>query len=572
MDQELLLENLLGYNSSASGSNNWVVSGSRTKSGKPLLANDPHLKFTQPPRWYEMHLKGGRFNVSGLCLAGIPMPIIGQNEHMAWGLTNSMVDDMDFFIESINPKNPNQYLYNNSYQDMRVIKEKIPLKNGRDTTITIRLTHHGPIITDVHSLIKEDTVALSMAWTGNWLTKEIDGLFGLATSKNWDDFSKAVKNYGVPGQNIVYADVFGNIGWRPAVYIPIRKEGSSLIPRPGHDPDYDWNGRVPYKEMPYLFNPESGYIATANNKTIDENFPYYISGLWADPSRAQQIISRLDTLNMATIGDMKSVQLDYTSLFAKEITPYFLSVNILNENEKTKKSMTILEEWDFIEDPDSRGALIFHSILRQLVIEVFGDELSLLGDKYLEAFTSMKYLHSRSLRKILANGSSSWVDDIRTKEKIETIEEVLKKSFIKGIEDIENIVGHNMKNWEWGRAHYLKHEHKMGSNKILDWIFNFNVGPYLSGGSDKSPNAGSYSFSKPYAQTSGASMRRVVDFSNLNETQQIIPTGQSGLHNSRHYDDQADLYHSGKYRTTWFDETYIRNNKEFKRLTLLPLK
>jgi penicillin amidase len=572
MDQELLLESLLGYNSSASGSNNWVVSGSRTKSGKPLLANDPHLKFTQPPRWYEMHLKGGRFNVSGLCLAGIPMPIIGQNEHMAWGLTNSMVDDMDFFIESINPKNPNQYLYNDSYQDMRVIKEKIPLKNGRDTTITIRLTHHGPIITDVHSLIKEDTVALSMAWTGNWLTKEIDGLFGLATSKNWDDFSKAVKNYGVPGQNIVYADVFGNIGWRPAVYIPIRKEGSSLIPRPGHDPDYDWNGRVPYKEMPYLFNPESGYIATANNKTIDENFPYYISGLWADPSRAQQIISRLDTLNMATIGDMKSVQLDYTSLFAKEITPYFLSVNILNENEKTKKSMTILEEWDFIEDPDSRGALIFHSILRQLVIEVFGDELSLLGDKYLEAFTSMKYLHSRSLRKILANGSSSWVDDIRTKEKIETIEEVLKKSFIKGIEDIENIVGHNMKNWEWGRAHYLKHEHKMGSNKILDWIFNFNVGPYLSGGSDKSPNAGSYSFSKPYAQTSGASMRRVVDFSNLNETQQIIPTGQSGLHNSRHYDDQADLYHSGKYRTTWFDETYIRNNKEFKRLTLLPLK
>ena len=572
MDQELLLESLLGYNSSVSGSNNWVVSGSRTKSGKPFLANDPHLKFTQPARWYEMHLKGGRFNVSGLCLAGIPMPIIGQNEHMAWGLTNSMVDDMDFFIETINPKNPNQYLYNGSYQDMRVIKEKIRLKNDRDTTITIRLTHHGPIISDVHSLTKEDTVALSMAWTGNWLTKEIDGLFGLATSKNWDDFSKAVKNYGVPGQNIVYADVLGNIGWRPAVYIPIRKEGSSLIPRPGDDPDYDWSGRVPYKEMPYLFNPESGYIATANNKTIDNTFPYYISGLWADPSRAQQIVARLDTLTKASLDDMKSVQLDYTSLFAKEITPYFLSVNISKENEKINKSMTILKEWDFVESPDSKGALIFHSILRQLVIELFSDELSLLGDKYLEAFTSMKYLHSRSLRKILAKGTSSWVDNIRTKEKIETLEELLKKSFIKGIEDLENIVGHNMKNWEWGRAHYLKHEHKMGSKKILNWVFDFNVGPYLSGGSDKSPNAGSYSFSKPYAQTSGASMRRVVDFRNLNETQQIIPTGQSGLPNSKHYDDQADLYHNGKYRTTWFDETYIRESKEFRKLTLRPLK
>jgi penicillin amidase len=275
---------------------------------------------------------------------------------------------------------------------------------------------------------------------------------------------------------------------------------------------------------------------------------------------------------MANVDDMKSVQLDYTSLFAKEITPYFLTVNITEENEKINKSMKILKDWNFIETPDSKGALIFHSVLRQLVIELFGDELSLLGDKYLEAFTSMKYLHSRSLRKILAEGSSSWIDDIRTKGKIETLEEVLKRSVINGIEDIENIVGHNMKNWEWGRAHYLKHEHKMGSKKILDWIFGFNVGPYPSGGSDKSPNAGSYSFNKPYAQTAGASMRRVVDFSNLNETQQIIPTGQSGLYNSKHYDDQADLYHSGKYRTTWFDETYIRESKEFRRLTLLPLK
>ena len=260
MNQELFLEDLLGYNSSVSGSNNWVISGARTKSGKPLLANDPHLKFTQPPRWYEMHLKGGRFNVSGLCLAGIPMPIIGQNEHIAWGLTNSMVDDMDFFIETINSQNRNQYLYNGKWEEMKIITETIPLKNNRDTTITIRLTHHGPIITDVHSLLNEDTVSISMAWTGNWLTKEIDGLFGISTSKNWSDFTSAVKNYGVPGQNIVYADVEGNIGWRSAVYIPIRKQGSSLIPRPGDDPSYDWQGRVPYSEMPFLYNPESGYI------------------------------------------------------------------------------------------------------------------------------------------------------------------------------------------------------------------------------------------------------------------------------------------------------------------------
>ena len=572
MSQELYLEKTLGYISSAAGSNNWVVSGSRTKSGKPLLANDPHLGFTQPPRWYEMHLKGGRFNVSGLCLAGIPMPIIGQNEHIAWGFTNSMVDDMDFFTETINPNNKNQYLYDGKWQDMKIIKETIRLKNNRDTTVTIRLTHHGPIITDVHNLLKDENMALSMAWTGNWLTKEIDGLFGLATSKNWSDFSRSVQQFGVPGQNIVYADVEGNIGWRPAVFLPIRKEGFSLTPRPGDDPSYDWSGIVPFKKMPFLFNPKKGYIATANNKTIDDTFPYYISGLWADPSRAQQIVARLDTMEKATVDEMKSIQLDHTSLFAKEITPYLLSIKTGSETGKLKKAMGLLENWNFVESPESKGALVFHSVLRQVVISIFGDELELLGDKYLDAFTSMKYLHNRSLRKILADGNSSWIDNIRTREKIETIEEILKTAFLNGVKDIERVAGQNINNWQWGRAHYLTHKHKIGSKKILDWIFGFNVGPYLSGGSDKSPNAGSYSFSDPYAQTAGASMRRVVDFSNLNETQQIIPTGQSGLYNSRHYDDQAELYHKGGYRTTWFNEKHIIDNKNNKRLTLLPLK
>lgn len=573
MSEELNLEKILGYNSSTSGSNNWVISGSRTKSGKPLLANDPHLSFTQPPRWYEMHLKGGRFNISGLCLAGIPMPIIGQNEHIAWGFTNSMVDDMDFFIETINPDNENQYLYNKKWHDMKIINETIRLKNNRDTTITIRLTHHGPIITDVHNLLKDENTAMSMAWTGNWVTKEIDGLFGMATAKNWNTFSTAIKNFGVPGQNIVYADIYGNIGWRPAVFVPIRKEGSSLIPRPGHDPDYDWQGKVPYNEMPFLLNPKSGYIATANNKTIDDSFPYYISGLWADPSRVQQIVNRLDTLEKATVEDMKSIQLDYTSLFAKEITPYLLSIKSGNETGKLKTAFELLESWDFVESPNSIGALVFHSVLRQVVISIFADELELLGDKYLDAFTSMKYLHSRSLRKILSEGNSSWIDDIKTRDKIETLEQILKRAFINGVRDIENIAGQNINNWDWGRSHYLVHKHKIGgSNKTLDWIFSFNVGPYLSGGSDKSPNAGAYSFSDPYAQTAGASMRRVVDFNNLNETHMIIPTGQSGLHNSPHYKDQAELYHNGNYRTTWFDESYIRESDQFKRLILLPVK
>ena len=572
LKEELKLQDVLGYNSSFSGSNNWVVSGKRTKTKKPFLANDPHLKFSQPARWYEMRLKGGRFNVSGLCLAGIPLPIIGQNKNIAWGLTNSMVDDMDFFIETINPDNPNEYLYDGNWKKMKIIKESIRLKNDRDTTITIRLTHHGPIITDIHALTKNENLEISMAWTGNWLTKEIDALLGLSLATNWNEFSNAVKNYGVPGQNIVYADTKGNIGWRPAVYVPIRKEGSSLLPRPGNDPKYDWNGRVPFNKMPYLYNPESGFIATANNKTIGDSFPYYISGLWADPSRAQQIVNRLDTMNQATIEDMQSIQLDHTSQFAKEITPVLLSVKTGDETGIVKEALNILENWDYVEDVESKGALIFHSIMRQLTISLFADELQLIGDNYLKAFTSIKYLHSRNLRKILFEGNSSWIDDITTRDKIETLHDIIKKAIHNGINDIENYVGPNINNWQWGRAHSLTHEHKLGSSKILDWIFGFNIGPYFSGGSDKSPNAGGYSFNEPYKQIAGASMRRIVNFDNLNETYMVIPTGQSGLYNSKHYSDQAHLFHSGKYRKTWFNESHIRSSEDFDRLILIPLK
>jgi len=572
MAEEIKLENILGYSSSHAGSNSWVLSGKKTVSGKPILANDPHLKFTQPARWYEMRLKGGRFNVSGVCLAGIPLPIIGQNNNIAWGLTNSMVDDMDFFIETINPNNKNQYKYDGNWEDMKIITETIKLKNNQDTTITIRLTHHGPIVSDIHNLLKNTNKAISMAWTGNWLTRELDGLLELSLSKNWKTFSNAIKKYGVPGQNVIYADNYGNIGWRPAVFIPIRKKGASLIPRPGHDPKYDWKGVVPFKDMPHIFNPKSGYISTANNKTIDDSFPYYISGLWADPSRSQQIISRLDTMKKATITDMKSIQLDYTSLFAKEITAHFLSTDLGLKTEKEKKAIDLLKNWDYVESPDSKATLIFHSILRQLVISIFGDELELVGENYLNAFTSMKYLHNRSLRKILKEKKSSWIDDIRTKNKIESLGEIINTAIKKGIKDIENYAGPNINNWEWGRPHNLLHKHKLGNNKIANFLFGFNVGPYLSGGSDKSPNAGSYSFSDPYTQTAGASMRRIVDFNNLNETQMVLPTGQSGLYNSPHYKDQASLFHSGQYRTTWFNESYIIKNKNFKRLILLPLK
>tara|TARA_Y100000814_G_scaffold293430_1_gene274960 strand:+ start:3707 stop:6112 length:2406 start_codon:yes stop_codon:yes gene_type:complete len=568
--EEFSLRNIFGKQNADIGSNNWVVSGSKTKSNRPLLANDPHLAFSQPSRWFEMHLKGGRFNVSGVCLAGIPVPVIGQNEDVAWGFTNTMVDDVDFFVETLNPKNKNEYKYDEEWRPITIIEEKVPLKSGKDTTITIRLTHHGPIISDIHGLLKNSKNAISMSWTGHWITSEMDAWIDVNLMKDWDDFSEALKNFGVPGQNIVYADKKGNIGWRPAVFIPIRKEGFSMIPRPGTKSEYDWKGRVPYDEMPFLYNPPDGFISTANNKIIGDEFPYYISGLWADPSRAEQIKYRLDTLKNATVEDMKQIQLDLKSRFALEVRPHIIAAQKGSEKGNLKKAFSYLENWDGIEDVDSQAALIFHVFMRCLTKNIYGDELELLGEDYLIAYSGLKYLVHRNIREILNGKKSSWVDNIQTKNKIESIREIIYYSMINAVKEIENRYGINNTNWKWGDAHSVIHPHLLSEVSILDRVFNLSVGPYRSGGSDKTPNAGGYSFQDPYNQTSGASMRRIVDFSDLNETQLILPTGQSGIPSSPHYKDQADMYHKGLYRTTRFSEDYIRSSDGFKKLVLIP--
>jgi penicillin amidase len=568
--QEFALRDLFGKHNADVGSNNWVVSGKLTASGKPLLANDPHLAYTQPPRWFEIHLKGGRFDVSGTCIAGIPIPVIGQNSKVAWGFTNSMVDDVDFFVETINPNNPNEYKSDDKWLPMEIVEENIPLKNGSDTTITIRMTHHGPIISDIHGLLTQKNIAMSMSWTGHWVTTEMDAWVTLNTMENWDDFSAGVELFGVPGQNIVYADVEGNIGWRPAVFVPIRKDGFSMIPRPGHDSSYDWKGKVPYDEMPYLYNPDKGFISTANNKTIDNSFPYYISGLWADPSRAEQIQRRLNAIENMTVDDMKSIQLDHTSPFAQEVIPYIWSTETGEEIGNLKRAYEFLKKWNGVESVDSEAALVFHATMRNLVLNIYGDELALLGDNYLEAYTGLKYLVHRKIREVLKTGESSWIDNITTPNHVETLNEIVTKSVVDAVEELEYTYGVNVSNWKWGDAHTLTHPHMLSDVKILNWLFNLNVGPFRSGGSDKTPNAGGYSFNEPYLQTAGASMRRIVDFSNMNETQFILPTGQSGIPSSPHYRDQAEMYHSGEYRNTWFDENFIRTNSQFRHLVLMP--
>ena len=566
--EERKIRSLIGMDGTVMGSNSWVINGNKTESGKPILSNDPHLGTKHPSWWYEMHLKGGKFNISGVCLPGMPIPIIGQNENAAWGFTNIMIDDMDFFIEKINPNNPNQYKHDNGWKEITIRKETIKLKSGSDTTITVRSTHHGPIITDIHGSLKNSKKQISMTWSGHFMSDELPTLIKMATIKNWDDFSDAVKTFSVPGQNIIYADINGNIGWRPAVKIPIRKNAKNLLPRPGEDSAYDWNGFVPFNEMPFLLNPKKGFIATANNKTIDDSFPYYISNQWASPSRIKRIEEMLKDKTSTNLDYMQEIQMDQKSHLALEIVNHLLKTKSNDNNKWLNKGHNILSEWDFIESPNSKGALVYHYILNALLKNIYGDEMNKIGENYLIDFVNQPMVPVRSMISLLRAPNSIWFDDINTNE-VESKSQILEKSIVDGIRLLEKDFGNNDNNWKWSKTHTITQSHAMGSQKILNTLFNFNLGPFPSGGSSGSINKAEYKLLKDFDVAVAPSMRRIVDFNNLNETKFILPGGQSGLQNSPHYKDQSELYKLGKYRTTYFDENYIRLNIK-NRLVLLP--
>ena len=566
--EERKIRSLIGMDGTVMGSNSWVINGNKTESGKPILSNDPHLGTKHPSWWYEMHLKGGKFNISGVCLPGMPIPIIGQNENAAWGFTNIMIDDMDFFIETINPNNLNQYKHDNNWKEITIRKETIKLKSGSDTTITVRSTHHGPIITDIHGSLKNSKKQISMTWSGHFMSDELPTLIKMATIKNWEDFSDAVKTFSVPGQNIIYADINGNIGWRPAAKIPIRKNAKNLLPRPGEDSAYDWNGFVPFNEMPFLLNPKKGFIATANNKTIDDSFPYYISNQWASPSRIKRIEEMLKDKTSTNLDYMQEIQMDQKSHLALEIVNHLLKTKSNDNNKWLNKGHNILSEWDFIESPNSKGALVYHYILNALLKNIYGDEMNKIGENYLIDFVNQPMVPVRSMISLLRAPNSIWFDDINTNE-VESKSQILEKSIVDGIRLLEKDFGNNDNNWKWSKTHTITQSHAMGSQKILNTLFNFNLGPFPSGGSSGSINKAEYKLLKDFDVAVAPSMRRIVDFNNLNETKFVLPGGQSGLQNSPHYKDQSELYKLGKYKTTYFDENYIKLNIK-NRLVLLP--
>ena len=538
------------------GSNGWALSGKKTTTGMPILCQDPHLGLSAPSIWYELHINAEDIDAAGVTFAGFPAVVIGNNRDIAWGCTNVMLDDMDFYIEKINPLDPNQYLYKGKWEDMKIVETLINVKGKAPVTKKIRITRHGPIINDVKKGLKE---VLAMRWSLNDNLGGLECFTDLNTAKNWEDFKAAVRQLHGPGQNIPYADRNGNIGYYSCVRIPIRANlGDGPLPMPGWDGLHEWAGYVPFEQNPHLYNPETGFVIMANNKTAPDDYPHYISRYFAAKYRAQRITELIQEKEKLSVADNQTIQNDIYSIEAKEITPIILEAfeGTMDLNPEEKQALDYLRKWDFFTDQESVATTIFHVIQMKLIENIFKDELGNgVYQEYIEAANEMY----KGFQKIMAKEDSPWFDDVSTTGIKEGRGDIIRKSTKQAMDELRERLGNDMSKWQWGGLH----QHLSGHLIFKDIQFLkrfFNIGPFPIGGSKATVAPAAYKFTKPYTADHGASTRQIIDFSDHKNDKRVITSGCSGQFNSKFYTNQSKLWRKGEYHAIMMDRKEIEES------------
>jgi len=545
------------------GSNNWVVSGEKSVTGMPLFANDMHLGFGSPGIWYQMHqVIEGELNVTGVALPGQPFVVAGHNDSIAWGMTNVMVDDMDFYLEKLNPDNQNQYEFNGEWRDLEIREEVIKLKDGTTVTRTNRFTHRGPIVNGFKSEADESE-PISMRWIGNELSDEVRTLYLVNRAANWEDFKDAVRTFVSVSQNIAYADVQGNIGLYCCAGVPIREGWNGIALVPGETDQYDWKGLVAFEDLPYEFNPAVGYVSSANNKSVSDSAQTQIAQWPALHYRIDRIREMLNEKELFSAADFKRMHADDKSAMVQELKPIFLEnvISIADMNKVEKSAFELLQNWDGTYPRNSSAALIFEEMYNVLLEVVLKDEL---GDELFQKYIGTSYLSRFAINDISRKPSSRWWDDINTDGKIETFSDCIQQSFRRAVVQLSERYGSRPENWRWGVAHTLTLEHPMGGVKILDRLFNFNRGPYETKGASHTVGPYAYSFKNPYQVNHGASHRHIYDPSDWDKSSSVIPTGVCGVPASPHYCDQTELYLANEYHADFISRDLVEQSARYK--------
>ncbi|TCT20000.1 penicillin amidase [Melghiribacillus thermohalophilus] len=534
------------------GSNNWVVDGSKTRSGKPILANDPHLGLGTPSIWFQTHLEAPDYNVSGVIFAGVPGIIVGHNEHIAWGVTNVGPDVQQLYIEKRHPEDPHQFLFEDQWEQANVIEETIEVKDGEPVTLEVVETRHGPVISEFAKESGDDTV-LSLRWTALDPTTELEAILEINRAKSWETFEKGLEKFLVPAQNFVFASKDGTIAYKANGRIPVYPRGkNALLPLEGWIQENEWQGFIPFDELPRVVNPEKGYIATANNKIAPENYPYHISHVWAQPYRYMRIEEVLSEKSDLTVEDMQTLQMDQMNLQAKEFVPLYLdALKGIHLSLSEQEVLKVLSSWNFRDDQNLAAPLIFHKWKKEIESVIYED----IPEEMMEFFKAKGQTTDELMRKAFRGETVAWIEEKGG------IQSVLRTSLSKAVKQLRKEHGTEVLNWKWGDAHRVSFVHPLSSVKVLSYFFN-PEDPLPVGGSGVTVMAAKKGTDGMVDH--GAPWRFVADLSDLSQAWHMVAPGQSGHFKSQWYDDQMDDWVNGDYHVTKLKEM------EGKTLYLIP--
>lgn len=565
-------QRLLGAPGSSIGSNSWAVTRTRSSRGGALLANDPHLLHMQPSRWYVMHLQAPEFNVAGATIPGAPGVVIGHNTRIAWGLTNLMADDVDFFIEDINYRD-STYRIGDRILPLRVRTDSIFVRDSLPVVMPVYETIHGPVITDVYPqtgvMNKPGRFAprpsVSMRWAGQDASDEILALFRVNRARNWNDLLRGFSTFGVPAQNVIYGDIEGNIGYTAIGRIPRRAAGvSPQLPNDGRAAPLPWTGYIPYDQLPRQYNPPGDAVASANNR-VTENYPEHISTLWEGDGRISRIRELLREQPRFTATDFRMMQMDVRSVTADTLRDAMVDALHAWPTRPVllTRVLNLLARWDCRMHVSSVEASIFNMTWMRLLHNTFADEMD---STLFRNYVFLSNMPTRVLPRLLADTTATVFDDVRTPRR-ETRRHILIRSITEAVTELRRRFGGDMRRWEWGELHQVTFPHPLGAVAPLDRVF--NVGPFPIGGNNTTVNNGEYSFTAPFDAAVGPSMRFIADMTSPDSSYIILTTGQSGQIFSDHYADHTALWQSGAMHRLVINPAIIRNSP-WKRLTLRP--
>lgn len=530
------------------GSNAWVVSGQKTPTGQPFLCNDAHLGLRAPATWYQNHLVGGDFNVTGVSLPAAPLVMIGHNAHLAWGITLAFTDCEDLFIEQFDPLHAHRYRFGETWHTAEVISEEIIIKGQavphREEVV---ITRHGPLISGVAGAGGQRLALNSMALRPSPATK---AWWLLNQAKTWDDFVEAMRLIEAPQLNVVYADTQGNIGYWLTGKVPIRAKGDGSVPVPGWSGEYEWVAEVPFEAMPHTLNPQRGYVVSCNHRVIAADYPYFLGNVWMNGYRARRLTALLAEKAIFTLADFQTMQLDVTCPPGQEFITHLTDLSPDNFEPEVRAALERLRAWDGQLTAESVAGTLYevmrYMVVRNLLEPGLGRKLmgQVLGEGFNPVLASTHEFYgydTASMLRLLNNPASWWLKQAGGKEKL------LQRSLKQTVAWLQSELGLDMNDWQWGKIHRVFFSHALGAKKPLDQIF--SRGPLPIGGDTDTPCQTAMLPTAPYDNKGwGPSIRQIIDLSDLSRSLISVPPGQSGHIASPHYDDQLHPWLKGEYQ------------------------